>query len=84
MKNEENYCGSDVYHGVQAREVVRYVREEYGCELEFLWQDENGAWRNPGNRKWFGVMMKVKGERLGLAASRPGSDCRSDDERVEI
>lgn len=56
----------EVYHGAQAREVIRYVREEYGCELEFLWQDENAVWRNLGNRKWFGAMLKVKGERLGL------------------
>lgn len=46
--------------------MIQYVQEEYGCELEFLWQDENAVWRNPTNRKWFGVILKVKGERLGL------------------
>lgn len=46
--------------------MIQYVQEEYGCELEFLWQDENAVWRNPTNRKWFGVILKAKGERLGL------------------
>lgn len=58
--------GEEAFRGEQARAVIRYVREEYGDELEFLWQDENGIWRNPQNRKWYGVMMRVEGERLGL------------------
>lgn len=57
---------NEVFLGEQARGIIRYVREEYGDELEFLWRDENGIWRNPQNRKWYGVMMRVKGERLGL------------------
>lgn len=73
--------GEEVYYGKQAREVIRYVREEYGGELEFLWQDENGVWRNPGNRKWYGVMMRVRGSRLGLVAS--GAEL-SEDGMVEI
>lgn len=47
--------------------MIQYVQEEYGRELEFLWQDENAVWRNPTNRKWFGVILQVKGERLGLS-----------------
>ncbi len=54
--------------------MIRYVREEYGCELEFLWQDENAIWRNPTNRKWFGALLRVKGTRIGLA----------EDEAVEV
>lgn len=61
-----NVGGEEVFRGEQARAVIRYVREEYGDELEFLWQDENGIWRNPQNRKWYGVMMRVRGEKLGL------------------
>ena len=51
-QSSEAYRGFETYRGEQAREVIRYVREEYGDELEFLWQDENGVWRNPGNRTW--------------------------------
>lgn len=67
MKSEGDFFGKWVLRGKQAREVIQYVQEEYGCELEFLWQDENAAWRNPTNRKWFGVILKVKGGRLGLS-----------------
>ena len=66
MEREGDFSGKWVLRGKQAREVIQYVQEEYGCELEFLWQDENAVWRNPTNRKWFGVILKVKGERLGL------------------
>lgn len=66
MKSEGDFSGKWVLRGKQAREVIQYVQEEYGRELEFLWQDENAVWRNPTNRKWFGVILKVKGERLGL------------------
>ncbi len=66
MESEGDFSGKWVLRGKQAREVIQYVQEEYGCELEFLWQDENAVWRNPTNRKWFGVILKVKGERLGL------------------
>ncbi len=66
MKSEGDFSGKWVLRGKQAREVIQYVQEEYGCELEFLWQDENAVWRNPTNRKWFGVILKVKGKRLGL------------------
>lgn len=67
MESEGDFSGKWVLQGKQAREVIQYVQEEYGCELEFLWRDENAVWRNPTNRKWFGVIMKVKGERLGLS-----------------
>lgn len=67
MESEGDFSGKWVLRGKQAWEVIRYVQEEYGCELEFLWQDENAVWRNPTNRKWFGVILKVKGGRLGLS-----------------
>lgn len=59
---------NEVFLGKQAREIIRYVREAYGGELEFLWDKlpEAAVWRNPQNRKWYGVLMRVKGERLGL------------------
>lgn len=56
-----------VFRGKQVQEVIRYVREEYGGELEFLWEDLTAAvWRNGTNRKWYGLVMKVAGRRLGL------------------
>lgn len=64
MKSEEA-----VYND-QVRGVIGYVREEYGNELEFLWRDGNAVWRNSINRKWYGVLLKVKGESLGLASKK--------------
>lgn len=66
LQSSEVFGGLRFYQGEQAKEVIRYVREEYGDELEFLWRDENGVWRNPANRKWYGLMMRVERARLGL------------------
>lgn len=30
--------GNKVFRSAQAQEIIAYVREEYGDELEFLWQ----------------------------------------------
>ena len=68
-------CGllsEEKFTGEQTKAVIRYVREEYGGELEFLWEDENAIWRNPVNRKWYGLLMRVRSERLGL----PGDEVR--------
>lgn len=61
-----SFLGEEGFTGEQTKEVIRFVREEYGGELEFLWQDENAVWRNPTNRKWYGLLMRVRSEHLGL------------------
>lgn len=68
LRGEETFWGEKAFRGEQARAVIRYVREEYGGELEFLWEDLTAAiWRNGANRKWYGLIMRVAGRRLGLA-----------------
>lgn len=58
----------EVFTEKQTREVIRYVQVEYGDELEFLWEGslENAIWRNARNRKWYGLIMAVRGRKLGL------------------
>ena len=47
--------------------IVAFVRDKYGDELEFLWGDdyESAIWRRKDNRKWYGVLMTVSGEKFG-------------------
>lgn len=65
-----------MFQGRQTREIIRYVREEYGDELEFLWEkfSENAIWRNARNRKWYGLLLTVSSKKLGQEV----------DEKVEI
>ena len=62
----------EVYKSVQTREIVKYVREEYGDELEFLWEkfSSNAIWRNQRNRKWYGALLIVNGRKLGLETDK--------------
>lgn len=40
-------------------EILRYIKDFYGIEVEYLWESspENGALRNPNNKKWFAVLL---------------------------
>lgn len=57
-----------VFRSRQAQEIIRYVREKYGDELEFLWPrfSRNAIWRNQRNQKWYALLLVVAGNKLGL------------------
>ena len=48
--------------------LVKWVRESYGAEPEYLWPDypETFIFRRAENRKWFGVVMETERAALGL------------------
>ena len=49
-------------------ELIKYAEEVYGVHPEYLWPDypETFVFRHGDNRKWFGVVMDVEREKLGL------------------
>lgn len=67
---------SSVFRTQQAQMAIEYVRKKYGDELEFLWTKfpDNAVWRRKDNQKWYGAILTVKGNKLGLDT----------DKRVEI
>ncbi len=58
----------EVFSGAQAKATLRYIREKYGDELEFLWEkfDNNAIWRRKDNKKWYGVMIVLPISKLGI------------------
>ena len=54
-----------------AKRLIRLVRDRYGVEPEYPWDDENFIFRHGSNRKWFAVAMRVACRKLGL--DRDGS-----------
>jgi len=48
--------------------VLAYAREEYGAEPENLWRKfpHYAVLRHKNEGKWFGLIMNVRRERLGL------------------
>lgn len=59
---------SGVFSGEIAQHVIRYVREKYRGELEFLWErsPRNAVFRRRDNAKWFAALLSVQKQKLGL------------------
>lgn len=60
-----------VFKTEQALQVIEYVRDTYGDELEFLWSKfpDNAVWRRKDNHKWYGAILTVAGNKLGLSSN---------------
>ncbi len=57
----------DPFRCEYTKTVVRYVREKYAAEPEYLWEKfpTSAVWRRADNRKWFGVLLTVPRKKLG-------------------
>lgn len=61
--------GIDMDHAKNLREqVFEYVRETYGTQPEYLWPrfPDCAVLRRGDSRKWYGIVMDVPREKLGL------------------
>ena len=49
--------------------LISHVAERYGVAPDYPWSrwPGNAVFRHRSNRKWFGILMDVPAERLGLA-----------------
>ncbi|MBE8715724.1 MmcQ/YjbR family DNA-binding protein [Cellvibrio polysaccharolyticus] len=56
------------------REQLFYlVRNQFGIEPDYPWPKfpENAVLRHANNRKWFGLVSRIPGEKLGLTREGP-------------
>lgn len=62
----------NVFKSSQAKEIIKYVREKYNDELEFLWKkfDDNAIWRNKANDKWYAALLTVSERKLGINSDK--------------
>lgn len=60
-----------VFKTEQALKIIDYVRDTYGDELEFLWTKfpNNAVWRRKDNNKWYGAILTVSRNKLGLSSN---------------
>ncbi|MBR1600236.1 MAG: MmcQ/YjbR family DNA-binding protein [Alphaproteobacteria bacterium] len=58
-----------IFRSPQAKELINYVRQKYGNELEYLWRKfpNNAIWRRQDNKKWYGALLTVDKKKLGLS-----------------
>ena len=66
-------CGEHgSFHGGYVEELLRYVQETYGDEIEYPWKDMDAAViRSHLTKKWYAVFMKVPPSKIGLGGSQP-------------
>lgn len=65
-----------VFKADYTQQLTKYVFDKYGDSLEFLWEkfSDNAVWRRKDNQKWYGILLTVPKNKLGLPSN----------ERVEI
>lgn len=56
----------------QREEITGYIRSRYGSEPEYMWQSTPDAavFRHSDNRKWFGLIMCIPREKLGISGAK--------------
>lgn len=57
-------------------QIFEYVKKKYGTEPEYLWMryPDYAVFRHEDNRKWYGIIMDVEREKLGLGGAEwPGA-----------
>lgn len=64
----EKCTNPNIFQNEQSKEIIKYIKEKYNDELEFLWEklDETAIWRNKTNNKWYGLMFKLRKNKLGI------------------
>lgn len=60
------------FKSAQAIEIINYIKEKYDGDLEFLWENSPDAaiWRNKANKKWYGIIMTISENKLGLKSDK--------------
>lgn len=46
--------------------VFQWVKQQYGTQPDYPWQDPNAVLRHPENNKWYGLVMAVGKDKLDL------------------
>ena len=62
--------------------VFDYAKKKYGTEPDYPWSDNAAVLRHGDNGKWYGLVMEVRRDKLGLSGggmikfSRQSGRCR--------
>lgn len=58
----------NVFKSNQANQVIKYVKEKYNNDPEFLWEKfaGNAVFRHKENKKWYGILLTISKSKLGL------------------
>ncbi|MGN0914179.1 MAG: MmcQ/YjbR family DNA-binding protein [Alphaproteobacteria bacterium] len=64
-------CVVDVFKSLSARNIIRYMKNKYKDELEYLWPKfpKNAVFRRKDNGKWYAAILTVTKDKLGLPSN---------------
>lgn len=51
---------------MERQELFAYAKAQYGTAPDYPWKDWNAVLRHKENNKWYGLIMEVQKNRLGL------------------
>ena len=69
LKNIIEKCTvPNVFKSEQSKEIIKYIKEKYNDDLEFLWKKfpKNAIWRNKANKKWYGALLVLQKRKLKI------------------
>ena len=72
LKDIRKKCSkTNNYISNQANRIANKINEIYGDIPEYLWKDDvNSVFRNPNNKKWYGIIMYINKEKLGAESKK--------------
>lgn len=78
---------TDVFQSAQAKELISYVTETYGDDLEYLWKKfpNNAIWRRKDTQKWYAALLTVSKRKLGIDSDETAEiiDLRIEPKEIE-
>lgn len=68
----EKCTTTNIFKSKQSKEIIKYVKEKYNDDLEYLWKKfpNNAVWRNKNNNKWYGVLLVLSENKLGIESDK--------------
>ena len=69
LEKIKKVCFEDeIFKANYTKEIVAYVKNKYGDELEFLWEKspKNAGVRRKSSNKWYAVILTIPKRKIGL------------------
>ena len=69
LEKIQKECFEDeIFKANYTKEIIHYVKNKYGDELEFLWENspKNAVVRRKSSKKWYAVILTVSKRKLNL------------------
>ncbi len=83
----ENCFEKDVFKYEYSKLVIKYAKEKYGDDVEYLWEKfpDNAICRRKDNKKWYFAILTVGKDKLGFESKEKVEviDLRAPTEEIE-